>query len=491
MDTLISEEVRREVLAKITPTEEELRNQMDVISTLKQALVLQAETTGFQYSFIEPQGSTGRKQTQLRNAADIDLFVGLSPGDFSDVLDLPQQLRHQSIDELMTRMTDEWFTPAVSELDVSNTLKTYSQHPYLSLKMKGLEVDILASFDIDSKSLSEDGPITAVDRTVHHTRYVADNLTQEKRENARILKSFVRACHAYGDRCAVGRMGLTGVSLELLAIISSDIDGAFHSLEHLDEHPIDPRDRSLTDLRKIQTFKDNHIFLIDPTDHRRNIASSFTPRSYRWVKHQIGVLREVSKRETVIGMLLEKPIPIAKLPKWLEGHVIVFEFESDGETHYTILRDKLYRLATKALTQLKVERTGEPRFGMSLMEVYFEGENYAVGFVVERPEITEHYSRRGPPSDMVEASEEFKKKHPKAELKDGFYWITEKRLWTSASNMLEDFLLRNPVNSITSTQQTNVSSRVLNVLEQNVLQIEPDLIQKITRVKDKVKEKTG
>ena len=491
MDNLIPDEVRREVLARITPTEEELLNQTEVISTIKDALVQRADSIGFHYSFIEPQGSTGRKQTQLRNVADIDLFVGLNPDNHSNILELPQSQRHERIDQLMTQIVDEWFAPAVSKLDVSRVQKTYSQHAYLSLHMKGLEVDILGCFDIDSETLSESGPFTAVDRTVHHTQYVADNLTAEKRENARILKSFVRACHAYGDRCAVGRMGLTGVSLELLAIFSSKLDDAFQSLENLKENPIDPRNRSLKELQKIETFKDNHIFLIDPTDNRRNIASSFTPRSYRWVKHRIGTLREVSDDEAVLDLLVESPIPITDIPTWLKEHVAVFEFQSDGEIHYTILRDKLYRIAKKAQNQLSVERTGEPRFGMSLMEVYFEKENFAVGIVVENHEISEQYLRRGPPSDMIEASKEFKKKHPEAELRDGFYWICEKREWNSAKSMFEEFLLRNSINGLSPTKKSDVSKRVLSILEQFVFPIEPDLPQRITRVKDRAKEKPG
>lgn len=487
MDELISDEVRKKILKIITPTKTELDNQMNVISTLKDALIQQSESLDFHHTFIEPQGSTGRKQTQLREAADIDLFVGLDPLCYSDILELPQQKRHSSIDNLMTKLVSQWFIPAVDNLDVSNARKTYSQHPYLSLQMKGLEVDILGCFDIDSKRLSEKGPFTAVDRTVHHTRYVADNLTEEKREDARILKSFVRSCHAYGDRCAVGRMGLTGVSLEILAIASHGIDSAFHSLEHLDKNPIDPTGRSLSDLRKKQSFRGNHIFIIDPTDYRRNIASSFTPRSYRWVKHRIGKLREVSKDgkiEPIIDMLQESPIPTDVIPNWLKAHTAALEFKSDGLTHYTILRDKLYRKARKAQTQLLTERTGETRFGENLVEVYFENDNYAVGIIVEHPEISEDYSRRGPPIDLHEASEEFRRSHPDAKPKDGFYWTTETREWVTAKAMFIDILSKNPVKGLEPTKSSDVSLKVLNVLEKFVLQIEPEFFERITRVKD-------
>ncbi len=483
MSELISDEVRKEILTKITPTKKELENQIDVISSLKQVLIHKAESIDFPYSFIEPQGSTGRKQTQLRNAADIDLFVGLNPSEYSDILELHQQEKHAAIDDLMTGLVNDLFTPAVIELDVSNVKKTYSQHPYLSLEMKGLEIDILGCFDIDSKYLSEKGPITAVDRTVHHTRYVANNLTEEKRENARILKSFVRGCHAYGDRSAVGRMGLTGVSLELISIISDNLDGAFSMLEHLDENPIDPKRRTLNELRKTKSFRGNHIFLIDPTDHQRNIASSFTPRSYRCVKYRISEMREVAKQgnaKELMKLLLESPIPATALPKWLKEHTAVVEFKSDGSTHYTILRDKLYRLARKSQVQLLNERTGETRFGMSLAEVYFENHNYSVGIIVESPMITEEYLRRGPPANMHEASEEFRKSHPDAMLIDGFYWVMEKRDWVSAKAYFEYILRNDSIDGLTPTEQSDVSKKVLNVLQRFILPIEPEFLKRIT-----------
>ncbi len=493
MGNLITEEVRSKVLAKITPTKEELDNQTKIISELKNALIRQSEVADFQYSFIEPQGSTGRKQTQLRGVADIDLFVGLNPVDYSEVLELPQQQRHSRINHLMDGLVSDWFTHAITGLDVSSVQKTYSQHPYLSLNMRGLDVDILGCFDIDQVKLAEDGPYTAVDRTVHHTRFVADNLTKEKRENARILKSFVRGSPAYADRCAVGRMGLTGVSLELLAILSNNIEKAFHALEHLDKKPIDPKDRSLTELEQTPSFRNNHIFLIDPTDTNRNIASSFSPRSYRWVKHRIIELRQISKRKnakSVTNMLIEKPIPTKALPNWLEEYVAVHEFKSDGSTHYTILRDKLHRIARRAQTLLQAERTGEPRFGMTLAEVYFENDNYAVGFIVENTKISEHYSRRGPPADLIEASEEFKKIHSDAQVEDGFFWVTEKRQWTAADALIAKTFLENPIDGLTPTKKSKVSRRVLTVLHKFILPIEPEFFQKITRVKDRNLERT-
>jgi tRNA nucleotidyltransferase (CCA-adding enzyme) len=190
-------------------------------------------------------------------------------------------------------------------------------------------------------------------------------------------------------------------------------------------------------------------------------------------------------------MLIEKPIPTKALPNWLEKYVAVHEFKSDGSTHYTILRDKLHRIARRAQTLLQSETTGEPRFGLTLAEVYFENDNYAVGLIVENPKISDHYSRRGPPTDLIEASEEFRKIHSDAQVKDGFSWVTKKRQTTSATALIEKTLLENPIDGLTPIKKSEVSQKVLNVLYRFILPIEPEFLQRITRVKDRNPERTG
>ncbi|MFW9974238.1 MAG: hypothetical protein ACFFDQ_03080, partial [Candidatus Thorarchaeota archaeon] len=359
---------------------------------------------------------------------------------------------------------------------------------YLSFKMMSLEIDILGCFDIDLNYLEEKGPITAVDRTVHHTRYVADKLTKKKRDDARILKSFVRACHAYGDQCAVGRMGITGVSLELIAIFSKSLDYAFNALAQLVNKPLDPLNRSLSQLREISTFKDDYIIIIDPTDYQRNIASSFTPRAYEWVKYSIGKLREISKlgnENEVCNFFYESQIPTDKLPDWLMKHSFVREFISDGSKHYTILRDKLYRLARRIQNALKTERTGEPSFGESLAEVYFEADRYSIGLLIEKHHIPSQYLRRGPPQNLVDAVTEFKKTHENVEVRDGFVWTVEEREWCDSQLLVNKILEENPIEGLSSTTKASkVSKKVLNVLYRYVVPIEPSFFDRITKVKD-------
>ena len=487
MGIVLSDELRARVISMICPTEKEIKKQSRVIEELSTALAAKATEIGQHYSFIEPQGSTGRKQTQLRGAADIDLFVGLNPEDYPFIRAPSREKSRGALDNLMDSLVDDWFIPATSGLSVRTVQKTYSQHPYLSLEMDGLEVDILACFDLTPEDLQDQGPVTAVDRTVHHTAYVADRITPRIRDTVRILKSFVRACHAYGDRCAVGQMGLTGVSLELIAILEKDLGSCLERIHELDRNPIDPRGRDLSELRKAASFKDDYVILIDPTDTTRNVASSFTPRAYRWVKHRIAELwRAVDsmQEDRIYELLIESDIPTNPIPPPTVAHSFAFEYLSEGGMHYTVVRDKLYSLARKIEARMKRERTGETRFGEVLSEVYFEGDRYAIGFLVEQPSIERVYKRRGPPADLDDAVDKFRRAHSDVEERDGFLWSTETRQWTNAAAMIDHLLKENHVDGLRMLEDRGgVTAKVLNVLVRYVLEIEPAFKRRITAIK--------
>ncbi|MHA1924384.1 MAG: hypothetical protein ACXABV_04200 [Candidatus Thorarchaeota archaeon] len=476
MNSIISEAMASAILAEIMPTKIEIENQTIIIDSLKQSLERYAKANGFPFHAIEPQGSTGKKQTQLRGASDIDLFVILSQDDFTKQLAKDNKKRGEAIDHLMDSMVDNWFIPAMDGLTIDSLQKTFSQHPYLSLEMMGFEVDIVSCFLIDPDDLEKNGPITAMDRTIHHSEFVFNNIGA-LRNDARILKSFVRASHAYADRCAVGRMGFTGYALELLVILKDGIDDAIKAILELDTIPVDPFHRGLDDLRKISAFKDDSIFIMDPTDPGRNVASSFDQRSFRLLKVLSNRLISAAKKKNsdmVRELILEKPIPTTPVPKWFEKHSFVHEFKSDGSVHYTVLRDKLHSFARKVANELSRENTGEVRFGEVLSEIYFESPFYALGFIVEKPSISKHFERRGPPTSLKDAADSFRRSHPDAIERNRHLWIDETRRWTAVEDHIDSQINEFSINGLAPTDRTEISSKLQNIMADWVLLAEPD-----------------
>jgi tRNA CCA-adding enzyme len=476
LDEIIPVDVRKKILLEITPTIEEIDIQKQIISNLTEALIAFSEKSDQEYSFIEAQGSTGKKQTQLKGAGDIDLFVALNPDEHETTLSLPYKERDAILNRALDAIVDEWFIPAFKDIESTNMLKTYSQHPYLSLEYLGVDVDILVCFDLTKEELASSGPVTAVDRTIHHTQFVAGNMRDDIREDIRILKSFVRANHTYGDVCPVGQMGFTGYSLELLVILQEGLDRALYALKELHRNPIDVKKRPLEKLLADPSFRDNHIFIIDPTDTNRNVASSFSKRAYDWLRLKTVQFLEIADGTIAdySDFVIEKPIPTNPLPSWLAPHSFAYTFNSDGLHHYTILRDKLYRYARKIASQLQSERTGESRFGKVLFEICFDSNQFSLGFLIEKITASETYSRKGPPVGL-DGSKRFSDAHKDVYEQDGYLWVNETRKWTASGNLLDDIIGKHNIKGLVlDSGTTNLDDRVRNVLLRYVLPVEPE-----------------
>ncbi len=477
MARLLTSRARKMILDNITPTPQEIRHQRKVIEKITTHLAELGRKQGRRFSSIEPQGSTGEKQTQIRGAADIDLFVALRPEDYEEIVSLPRPERDRLISREFDGLVNEWFAPAARAAGATKMVKAYSQHPYLSAVIDGIDVDIIFCFDLPAETLLHTGPLTAVDRTVHHTRYVVSHLTDELREDVRILKSFVRASHAYGDSCAVGQIGLTGYAIEVLVILGDGLDGAASLLGGLGRRPVDPFRRNPQELvKQVPSIEEDFAVIIDPVDPNRNVGASFSPRAIRWVQQRLAHLQELTahrRDNAAVAIVIEKPIPDDPLPTWLAPHCRTIRFIGDPEKHYTLYRDKIYRLMRGLSAALAREGTGEVRFGDVLWEVYFEGYTFAASLIVERPKIEPVYKRRGPPLDLGDAVRAFKKRHSRTYEKDGYVWVDVTRRWTDVDEFIEYYLERHPISGLSRRRRRDtVMARAENVLYRYVMRVE-------------------
>jgi hypothetical protein len=207
------------------------------------------------------------------------------------------------------------------------------------------------------------------------------------------------------------------------------------------------------------------------------------------VQYKIDRLREDLERTNnaaIIESIIESPIPSSPIPEKITKYAVVREFESDGTIHYTILRDKLHRLSRKVKLEMSTERTGEPRFGEILSEVYFEGSRYVLGMLIETPTATSSFHRKGPPVTLKDAAEKFRKSHSEGIFEsDGFLYIKEKREWTIASKLFDHVIENNPIEGLKIRKdKTKLSNQVLHVLHDYILPIEPEFRERMTRVKE-------
>ena len=420
----------KEVLNDIKPTQKDLVFIDEIIEKLKTLIDKKAQQLNIKYTKIEPQGSTGIKQTQLKNDFDIDLFVGLNYEYYKPKYSglSKNQLKKESKKDFLN-LCKEWIIKSLTLKEFHNPRLLYAEHPYVTIdyfsENNKIKIDVVLFFDLDLEIINNYGPVTAVDRSPWHSRFIKNNLTKEQKNDVRLLKQFFKANHCYGDRSAVGKIGFIGYSAELLIYRYDTLQNLFSNFNLLKNNPIDFHNRSLNDLRKIQHFQNDYIIISDPIDKNRNVASAISEKAYKYCNQRIKeFLDNPNKKFFSIEKIPE--INISTIERSLVDNIFVVELKNENsEIHYTINRDKLYSIGDRVKANGEKEFSHAERFGKIEFEVYFEADNedYNIAIYCEKPEIEKSFLRRGPLIKDKIYSDKFIQKNPDFFEKDGYLWV--------------------------------------------------------------------
>ncbi len=377
---------------------------------------------------------------------------------------------------------EEWLQAELERGGVENLVVSYAEHPYLTGRLDGFEIDIVLCFSLSREELQKHGPITAVDRTPWHSRFIRDHLTALQRDNVRLFKQFCKAQHAYGDKSAAGRTGFIGYALELLVHHYGDVLTIFEQFDDLPHHAHDviPEPRSLRFFKNHPRFERDHLIVIDPTDPMRNVAASISRRSFLYVAKRVKDFLEAPSPD----FFPIRPIPLAS-PKTYPGAFFVCEFEGNAEYHYSIPRDKIYSVGD-ALAGFAHHLDGRDHYFPGVVfELYFEKmwNRYALGFYCPSPELEPIFLRTGPPAGEEKNAAKFRKKHPNAFIQEGRWVVEETREVTNFAEFLLEYLPQRlekhakhltllPGSLDSLAPLSEVGNRVITVLKEMVLPFE-------------------
>ncbi|MEM0438270.1 MAG: CCA tRNA nucleotidyltransferase [Candidatus Micrarchaeia archaeon] len=245
--------LRRDVLSEIKPTRE-LHEQVRAIADMLVGKLNDATPKDVEVMLT---GSFA-KDTYINTDVDFDIFL-LFPESYS--LDEMQSIAFGAGKLLL----DKWEV-------------AYAQHPYLRGHYKGHRVDVVPSYKIGNTERAVSGKIkSAVDRTQLHTRYVLERITEDQKDDVRILKKFLKRLGVYGAEIKTG--GFSGYLCELLILKY----GSFYKLVEAARHWAFPvaidmaGGRSERLLRTL--FKGDSFIVTDPVDPKRNVAAPVSPDS--------------------------------------------------------------------------------------------------------------------------------------------------------------------------------------------------------------------
>ena len=390
-------DILKKVLLEIEPSEKEARKVKKFASAL---ITLLKRYAGRKEVVLA--GSIA-KGTYLRERADVDIFVMFRKK-------IPKMEMKAELERIM-----------IGAFPGTRYQMNYAEHPYIKFHINGRTVDLVPAY-----KMKEGGErLTAVDRSVLHTKYILKKLKKKQRKEVLLLKQMLRANEIYGAEIKVE--GFSGYLCELLIIRY----GSFRKMMKTKwKLPV------VIDLKKYYKPKeygklvekfDSEFIVVDPTDKNRNVAAALS-------EENLEKFISLCRKKLSLNMFFRIPETfVDKLEKKKRKYfVYVIEIPKPR-----VVDDVLWGQLKKLMKQLKY-----------VMKDYKPVETFAsvnrkvkIAIPLREKKTAELVEYNGPPANMKKHADKFRKKHRKAIIlkKKGRLVAVEKKKPKDARNVIKEF----------------------------------------------------
>ena len=344
------------------------------------------ETRGLVSRYISPKvvevifGGSFAKGTWLKEEVDIDIFIKIDNSvNDKEFGQLGEQIGWQSL---------KGFNPYIR----------YSDHPYVEAVIDGIRVNVVPCYDVPKGKWK-----SAADRSPFHTDYMRTNLDDEKRNQVRLLKKFLKSIGVYGADIATG--GFSGYVAEIMILKYGSFESVLHAMSNIgEENNVISIDKP--DEYSVKNFK-SQLIIIDPIDHKRNLGTAISAES-------IGKLVLAARSflaKPSIDFFIKKEQKLVGNNMELYPNLVIAEFNYKKRSP-DIIRGQLKRSLIAISKQLELANFKVVRSTC----VTDEEETAAFGFLLESVTLSEYTQKIGPNIFMREETANFILKNQKKSL---------------------------------------------------------------------------
>ena len=373
------------------------------------------------------------KNTFLRGKSDIDIFIRFP-------IEMP-------MDEL--KETGLCLAYEVNDALKGDAREHYASHPYLTCEIDGFEVDIVPCYAIEEG----DSIISAVDRTILHTRYIQKHLSKEQEDEVLLLKGFMDSVGTYGSEFKTG--GFAGYLCELLILKYGSFENTLKAAQNW-------RFNTVIDLENYGTaddFKKDPLACIDPTDQNRNVGAAL--RIERFVDFIVASRNFLDIFDDNDLSDDEKEIKVAQFFKPLKKEHLfnksneeiadyIIESFDDRDTQTLVIKfhipdmsaDALHPQLLKTIKSI-CEKIDAEEFSVFKYDYWTDEEEYVI-FTIELNVFKQgkYYIHKGPKVWPKKPCDNFKKKWgDELYPLDDFMVLTRERDFQTAEDFLKDVLV--------------------------------------------------
>ncbi len=389
-----------ELKKELKPTDEEIAKGLKTYEFLRELIY---DKLRLDVDFKVSLEGSFAKGTALKGDLDLDVFILIDKED----------LNKSWIEEHVIKKI-------YPELKKYGAYIKYASHPYITLKLNGIDVDIVPAYWAKTPAEAK----TAVDRTPFHTQFINSKLSDDLRDEVRLLKKFFKGVGVYGAEIKVE--GFSGYLTELLTIKYGSFLNVLKAMSQWVEGQVVVVEGTynIEVLRKL--FPNAPLIVPDPVDPYRNVASA------------------VSRRSLTIAVLashkfLEKPSKIFFQPPRIKlsiDHVTEVLNKTDREIVYLIYEfrpdlspdimwGELKKISRRLLNTLKINN-----FNVIDVGLWSDEKTHAViAFDIDVSSVEHAYIVRVGPSKLCSGSINFLNKYVSRD--------STKALWISYDGVIK------------------------------------------------------
>ncbi len=351
------------------------------------------------------------KDTWLRDYADVDIFMRVSP-----------QLTKEQLREVCLPIARKALRPY-------KIVERFAEHPYIESivelgKSRKLRVNVVPCYKVEKGNW-----LSATDRSPYHTEYMRQRLTQPQRDEVRLLKAFMRGIGSYGADIKTG--GFSGMLCETLIVSRGEFQKVVEDFMQWPQNQfVDVENYYEGRGEEVHRIFREPLVVIDPVDKGRNLAAAVR-QDQLW--NFVAACRYFATKPTP-ALFFEpklKPLAPTEYRKLIRSHgsTILCVVVGRIDAVVDILWSQLYK-TERALVNLlenndfKVIRSAAWTDERSLSIILFE---------LEQGELPKSKRHDGPPVSRLKESASFLEKHVKdastvsGPWVEGAVWVVEKR----------------------------------------------------------------
>lgn len=415
IDILETKYPRQRIIDTISPTTEEkhrLQNTKDLICN---QLREEASRKKFLIEVV-PGGSTA-KDTFLRGDYDLDIFIRFKQ---------PSQNISEALELLIL---------SVGKILGIPIEKVHGSRDYFTCTYEGFHFEFVPVKYIESSQDVEN----ITDMSPLHVSWFMKKAPFRLHSDIRLAKQFCKSARVYGAESYIN--GFSGHVVDILVLYYGGfeqlLEVAATQWEHLPIF-IDIEKHNPDALQNLSSAKlQSPLVVIDPIDPNRNAAAALSLQCFKkFIKRAREFIAQPTKEFFVIEKFSKYSLEY-QLTDTTYATLLCF---SPLQTSKDIAGTKILKIVEYCKRELI-----EMGFTITAFDFFFTHENetaYAF-FILPKTNISQTYTRQGPPSQAKQGVASFREKHSDAYEKNNFWYVDEQRKFIDATSALK-FLLTQP-----------------------------------------------